>query len=276
MAKAANFNINSLLNTESLKQSSSSTRKKINYKQLIGHEKNHYSIVGISELADAIEDVGLLQDIVVKKTGEFNSDGQPLYKIVSGHRRQLAIKELVENRGQTKYSEIPCVVISQEEDELITQLKLHLANTTARELSEYDKMIAISELKKIIENAKEKGIKIKGRVREIISENVNLGATQVQKYLDIAEKATDEVRSSLQSGDITVQEAYNSIKKSDEYSDGAQPKEKNKSSENSYKKLYSKFKAFKKLSQDMQIQDEEFLKLIEELENYINAKNSDD
>ena len=260
------FDIKTLMNTASLEQSSQIKRKKLNYKQLESHIKNHYSLTGIPELADAIEDVGLMQDIIVKNSGKVNSNDEPLYTIISGHRRYLAIKELVENRGKQEFSEIFCKIIDKTEDETLTQIRLHLANTTAREMTEYDKMIAISELKRLLTEAKNKGIVIKGKVRDIIADNMNLGATQVQKYLNISEKASEETKQALQNGEISVKEAYDTTIKENEVL--------NKNiKENGYKKMYSRFKSVRKIAQEMEIEDEKFFSLLKELEEYLNAKN---
>jgi len=195
-----------MMNSASLDKATQ-TRKKINYKNLLPHQNNHYSLDAIEELADSIQDVGLLQDLVVKPS---SPDGK--YTIVIGHRRHKAITTLVEERGLGQYADISCNVIPEEENEIITQLKLHLTNVTAREMTEYDKMQAIAELKRLIQEARDEGFDIKGKTRDIIAGTVNLGATQVQKYLSIAEDADAEVHASLRDGKITVQDAYDSTR----------------------------------------------------------------
>jgi len=201
------LDITSMLNMTTV-QEATTTRKRINYKQLIPHAKNHYSLENIEELADSIEDVGLLQDLVVKPV----QDNPNQYIITVGHRRHLALTLLVEERKLEKYVDIPCVVLDANEDEVITQLKLHITNTTTREMTEHDKMIAISELKEIIEEARKKGYSIKGKTRDLIASSINLGEVQVQKYITINENATDAVKESLKKGDITVSEAYQTTK----------------------------------------------------------------
>jgi len=204
-AKKPVFDIKSMLNTASLEQATQK-RKRIHYKKLIPHEKNHYSLENIEELADAIENVGLLQEPIVKP---FNDN----YIIISGHRRHLAITKLVEERGLTQFEDIPCTVLDKDEDDVLTSLKLHLTNTTIRNMTEYDKMIAISELRTLIQKAKEKGITIKGKMRDIISDSTKLGTTQVQKYMSIEDQATEDIKEALKKGDITLEEAYESTRK---------------------------------------------------------------
>lgn len=205
------FDITSLLNPESMKQKSL-PRKRIDYKQLIPHEKNHYSLEDIEELADSIENVGLIHDVIVKDTGEVNEAGDSLYKVVSGHRRVLAMTMLVEERGVDGFEEIPCVVIPKDEKETITQMKLHYANMTNREMSEYDKMVAITELKQLVQKAKDDGIKIKGRIKEVVAEAIGLKPTQAQKYMTVAENSTDEVKEAIKDGELTIEAAHNLIK----------------------------------------------------------------
>lgn len=205
------FDITSLLNSESMKNKAL-PRKRIDYRQLIPHEKNHYSLEDIEELADSIENVGLLHDVLVKDSGETNENGDKLYKVVSGHRRVLAMTMLVEERKLEDFEEIPCAVIPENEEETITQMKLHYANMTSRDMTEYDKMIAISEMKKLIQNAKDNGIKIKGRVKEVVAEAVGLKPTQAQKYMTVAENSTEEVKEAIRDGQLTIEAAHNLIK----------------------------------------------------------------
>jgi len=200
---AKEFNIMQMLNDES--KSQGQKRSKLDYLLLEQNKDNHYSTDGIEELADSIEDVGLQQELVVKKSGD-------KYIIVVGHRRYLAIVELVENRKNKDYKKVPCVIIEEDEDETITGLKLHLTNTTARVMTEHDKMVAIREIEQLIKDAKSKGIKIKGRVRKLVADTVGLSETQVQRYKAIDESATEETKESLRKGEITMTAAEATIK----------------------------------------------------------------
>lgn len=215
MAKKSAFDIKSMLNSASMEEQTQK-RKKIHYKQLVAHEKNHYSLEGIEDLADSIENVGLLSEILVKPTGEKNEEGKDLYTIVSGHRRVLAITKLVEERGLKEHAKVPCVETSPSEEETITELKLHYANTTAREMSPYDKMMAIAELKRLIQKAKSEGIPIKGRIKELVGEAVGLKPTQTQAYMTVAENSSDEVKEAIKAGELTVDQAYALIKENKE------------------------------------------------------------
>lgn len=203
------FNIKNLLNEESIKQASSTSNiQKIDYQKLIPNEHNIYHIdeKDIQDLADDIEDNGLLQNLVVKPLEDGN------YLLVAGHKRYNAIKELVENRDLDKFSSIYCYILDKNESEEETLLKLHTTNLLARDITEYEMMEAIKTLKDIYQKLAEQGKKPKGKVRDLISKQVNLGTTQVQKYMTIADKATEETLQDLKEQNITIEEAYKQTK----------------------------------------------------------------
>ena len=187
-------------------------RKSIHYKQLIAHKNNHYSIEGLDELADSILKVGLLHDVIVKPTKLKNKSDKQLYVIVSGHRRVMAIKRLVEKMGLESYAEIPCVILSEDEDELLTEMKLHIANITSRDIPEYDKMMAIERMNVLLQEAKEKGVEFKGRKKEIIAYNIGLKPSQVQTYLTVANYSDNDVKEAIRKGKLTIERAHNLIK----------------------------------------------------------------
>jgi ParB-like chromosome segregation protein Spo0J len=188
--------------------------KWIHYAKLLDNPKNHYSTDGIDALADTIQSFGVLQPLIVKAAGK------DVYVITAGHRRKLAAIELVENRKLEKYAFLPCIESEKDEDPTITQLKLNLTNAFNRELSEYDKMFAISELERLFTEAKKKGISIKGKIRDNIGEAMGLGHTQVQKYLTTAKELAkttslaEELKQQFQAGMIGITEVYSKIQDS--------------------------------------------------------------
>ena len=206
------FSIKNLLNEETLKNATdASSIVKIDYQKLVPNEKNIYHIAydETQDLADDIEYNGLLQNIVVKPLDD------KTYAIVAGHRRWNAIKELVENRGLSQFASVPCLVLDKDESEEETLLKLHTTNLLARSITEYEKMEGIKELKSIYKILASRGKKPKGKIRDLISEQVGLRPTQVQKYMTIGEKASEEILNDLRNNVVTVDEAYKQIKAAD-------------------------------------------------------------
>ena len=215
--KKRSWALTSILNEESLAQADN-RHLKIAYNKLIPHEKNHYEMSDIEKMAATIEQFGVMQPLMVKPIPETDT-----YRIVSGHRRHAGVILLVEQEGLDAFREVPCYILDEGEDETLTEIKLHISNTTARELSEHDKMVAIMELKRLIQQAKKRDISIKGKMRDLIAETMHLGTTQVQKYLSIGEQASGEIKDALHAGEITVQEAYETTRRpSKEFCEGDQ------------------------------------------------------
>ncbi|GAA3266824.1 Chromosome (plasmid) partitioning protein ParB [Lactococcus lactis subsp. lactis] len=153
--------------------------------ELIENKKNNYELSDIEQLADSIEQLGLLQPLLVKKV----SSGK--YEIVAGHRRFNAIKKLIsENRINTNY-EILSKIIDEDENKTITGLKLHETNMQTRsllKLPEEEKLAIIEDYMKLLKQAKEQGIKlngkpIKGKTRDIIAERFNIGARTASRLI---------------------------------------------------------------------------------------------
>lgn len=203
-AKKPAFDITAMLNNVSRGDSPKTKRVKIDYTLLVPSEYNHYSIENIEALADTFENVGVIQDPLVKPI----NDNSGKYLIVAGHRRIEAIKLLVEQRNNESFREVYCVVGDADEDVEVTKLKLHLANLTARDMTEYEKMIGIEEVEKSIVKLREQGVDVKGRARELIAETAGLSPRQVQTYLTVSKKATNDTKADLHRGEITLTQAY--------------------------------------------------------------------
>ncbi|MCT0449979.1 ParB/RepB/Spo0J family partition protein [Lactococcus lactis] len=153
--------------------------------ELIENKKNNYELSDIEQLADSIEQLGLLQPLLVKKV----SSGK--YEIVAGHRRFNAIKKLIsENRINNNY-EILSKIIDEDENKTITGLKLHETNMQTRsllKLPEEEKLAIIEDYMNLLKQAKEQGIKlngkpIKGKTRDIIAERFNIGPATASRLI---------------------------------------------------------------------------------------------
>ena len=116
-------------------------------------------IIEIAELANSINDNGLINPITVK------SIGNDKYEIIAGQRRYLAMKEL------NKHT-IPCIIlnITNKKAEQISLIE----NIQKNALSNCDKVISYS---KLFENNNNDYSKIK--------EIINVSKSTMQKYLKI-------------------------------------------------------------------------------------------
>ena len=144
--------------------------------QIVENERNVYPITDVEELADSIYRTGLTHPLSTKAIG----DGK--YLIISGHRRFSAIKHLIEQGLLQSDYEIPSTLVDAEEDDTITTIRLHEANMQTRDLKNLtpeEKELIVSDYLNLLEEAKEKGIKIngkeiKGRKRELVAERFNI------------------------------------------------------------------------------------------------------
>ena len=98
--KAMAFNIKDFLNEESRKEVIDNFPiKKISVKKLHPSSHNFYNIdpKEIEALKNTIELVGIQENLVVREITEGEFSGE--YEIIAGHKRHLAISELV-NEGR--------------------------------------------------------------------------------------------------------------------------------------------------------------------------------
>ena len=196
-----------LLNKEQSVRTDSDFHK-IPYELLIQHPNNTYDIRDIEELADNILAFGLMDPIIVKPA----EDGR--YLIIGGHRRHAAIKHIVDERGLAQFKDVLCHICDAKESLTIERLRLHSTNFTAREMTEYDKLVQITDLMEIIQKAKDDGeYGFQGKMRDIIANYIHLTEKQIQKYITISKYATDEIKQRLKDRTIAFEDAYEESKK---------------------------------------------------------------
>lgn len=178
--------------------------------EIIENKKNNYEINDIAQLADSIEQLGLLQPLLVK------SLSHETYEIVAGHRRFTAIKKLISEGRLSPNYEILCKTIEDDENEIITRLKLHETNLQTRsllKLPEEEKLTIIEDYMDILKQAREQGIKlngkeIKGKTRDLIAERFNIGTATASRLIAKTKNKNEGV-----SNDTPPEEKANTAKK---------------------------------------------------------------
>lgn len=206
----AKFNLNQLLNGASMNTGSGETGTEdnrrpplkvvsLNINDLIPSNNNFYSVENIKELKMSIEMFGVLQNLTVKPL----DNGR--YEIVSGHRRHKACMELVAE-GKTEFEYIPCG-IQTEQDEIKEHILLIMTNSTARELSDWEKMKQAEELRKSFEELKKRE-NLTGRVRDLVAEALNTSPTQIARLNAIDNNLTSEFKEEFKQGKIGTSAAY--------------------------------------------------------------------
>ncbi|MEZ3437592.1 MAG: ParB/RepB/Spo0J family partition protein [Oscillospiraceae bacterium] len=203
------FNLNQLLNPVSMADSSAAeseeTRRpplkvvSLNIRDLVPSENNFYSVENVEELKTSIEIFGVLQNLTVKPL----DNGK--YEIISGHRRHKACTELVAE-GKTEFEYVPCGIQS-ERDEIKEQILLIMTNSTARELTDWEKMKQAEELRKNFEILKKRE-DLPGRVRDLVAEALNTSPTQIARLNAIDNNLTPEFKEEFKEGRIGTSAAY--------------------------------------------------------------------
>ncbi len=187
----AKFNLNQLLNEKSLSGAEEEpARRKQFYKvmplsvyDLVPSKDNFYSTEQIEELKMSIEMFGVKQNLTVKPIG----GGK--YRIIAGHRRRLAALALVEE-GKTEFEYVPCG-IETEEDEIKERLLLITTNSTARQLSDWEKIKQAEEMRALLEELRKRE-KLPGRMRDLIAEALKTSPAQIGRMEAISKNLTPE------------------------------------------------------------------------------------
>lgn len=209
------FNLNSLLNSASLNNTSEEAENNKPHKK--GYEivmisvydlepsaDNFYSQEQIQELKTAIELAG-----EVKQNLNVIALGNGKYKVVAGHRRRLASLELVEE-GKSEYQYLPCQIEKVEEDAEVQAIKeeiILIVTNSQREKTDFDKIQEVERLRAVLERYKAKE-KIPGRMRNLLAEALNTSTTQIERMESISKKLTPEFKGELKKQTINISAAY--------------------------------------------------------------------
>ena len=182
----AGFNMMALMNTASQSEAAKPPYelKTLPIDVIIPNPANHYSMAGIDELADSILIAGrVLQNIVVKA-----ADADGCYMIISGHRRHLACQKLVAD-GHAEFANIAALV-ENEANENMRELMLIYTNSTARQLTDAEKMRQAQRATDILKQIKADG-KLDAPIRETVARMLNTTSGQLARYAAIANNLTN-------------------------------------------------------------------------------------
>lgn len=161
--------------------------------------ENFYSVEDVADLKDSIELFGVKQNLLIEPI-----PGKDGYKIIAGHRRREASRLLVEE-GKTQYEFVPCEIetdITPTEREIL----LIMTNSTAREITPYEKVRQVSRLKELFTEYK-KEHKLPGRIQKLIADVMNISKSQVERMETIDKKLSDDFKEELKSNNISFSTA---------------------------------------------------------------------
>ena len=208
----AGFNMMDLMNGASKEKAAkpSYELRELPIGKLIPNPANAYSMDGIEELANSILIAGrVLQNLVVKPADENGN-----YMIISGHRRHLASKMLVE-QGHNEFATVS-TLIENERNETLQELMLIYTNSTARILTDAEKMRQATRATALLKDLKEKG-QFNDRIRDAVAKMLNTTTGQIGRYQAIANNLKNEdLKEKFENGTMGVSAAYEASRLSEE------------------------------------------------------------
>lgn len=210
MASNSKFNLTQLLNARSKEVAAVDTTAEekettteavtatADIYDLIPSKDNFYSTDSVEDLKQSIELLGILQPLLV--TSEENGKR----RIIAGHRRRLAIMQLVDE-GKERFRYVP-IMVKPTRDAIIDRLALIMTNRF-REKTDWEKMTETLETEKLVLELKEQ-MDIPGRTRDLLSEIVDTSPAQLGRYKAINNNLTPEMMAEFKAGNIGVSIVY--------------------------------------------------------------------
>lgn len=195
------FDIKNFLNEESRKEVIDDfSIKKISVKKLHPSMKNFYDIdpEEIAALKNTIELVGIQENLVVREIDKGEYAGE--YEIIAGHKRHLALSELVEEGKVTEF--VPCRV-DDSGNGTLQELALIFTNSTQRERSDYEKMHEIQRVRELLEGYSRNN-DLPGRKRDIIAGILNTSKSTISRLDNIRRHMLPEFMEEYKAGRIST------------------------------------------------------------------------
>lgn len=170
--------------------------------RLLQNEKNFYDTSSIDELADSIALNGLIEPIIVRPV----RDGSGDYRIISGHRRFLAICELAKDEPE-RWARVPAIIREPASD-VLEELLLIEANRATRVMSSADTMRQAERYRELLAELKRQGVEIPGRLRDAVAEAMQISASRLARLDVIRKNLSPEWMEAFETGSLSESAAY--------------------------------------------------------------------
>lgn len=217
MGRYANTNIFNLglYNEETKKEKEETFRiERISIDRIIPNQKNEYSIQGIEELKFSILHNGLKQNL------EVTDNGNGTYSLLSGERRYTALKGLVEDCYE-QFRLVPCLItdihksssfLDENGKEILTDddkemLSILTTNAEGRQYTDADRAFQVRELKKIYTKLADGGVKLPGKMSQLIADELQMSKAQVERINYIESHGSNELKEKFNGGAISIRAA---------------------------------------------------------------------
>lgn len=172
--------------------------KPIDVNLLVEHPDNFYDVSDVTELKQAIVMAGgVRQNLIVEPI----DNGK--YRIVSGHRRCKAVKELLDEHAGIPAT-VPCEI---EADPNVAQLLLITTNSSTRKLTAWERIEQYTQLESLYRYFKAQN-KLPGRKREALAKLLQEGPTNVARLKVISDNKNPALVNMLKQDRIGISAAY--------------------------------------------------------------------
>ena len=165
---------------------------------LMPSKDNFYSVEDVQDLKQSIELLGVLQPLLV--TDE--EDGER--RIIAGHRRRLAIMQLVDE-GKERFRYVP-VMVKPTKNAILDRLALIMTNRF-REKTDWEKMTESIETEKLVQELKAQ-MDIPGRTRDLLAEIIDASPATLGRYKAIHNNLDMEWMAEFKAGKVGVSVIY--------------------------------------------------------------------
>lgn len=170
--------------------------------------KNFYSTEEIESLARNIVTIGLLDPLRVRD----NPEAEGRYKVVSGHRRRLALKLLAQDDPE-QWGEVACIHEATAVSPTLQQLRLIFANIDNRKMSSSDISEQAVQVEKLLYQLKEEeGYEFPGRMRDHVAQVVGASKSKLARLKVIREGLAKCFQPAFKKADLTESVAYSIAK----------------------------------------------------------------
>ena len=170
--------------------------------RLLLNEKNFYDTSNTDELADSIALNGLIEPIIVRPV----RDGSGDYRIISGHRRFLAICELAKDEPE-RWARVPAIIREPASD-VLEELLLIEANRATRVMSSADTMRQAERYRELLAELKSQGVEIPGRLRDAVAEAMQISTSRLARLDVIRKNLSPEWMEAFETGSLSESAAY--------------------------------------------------------------------
>lgn len=119
----------------------------------------------------------------------------------------VALKQGKENAMKTIYIRNVDAGVLAKLDEIANSKHISRNKLVTRVYTDADRMFQVRELKKIYTELQQNGIKLTGKMNELIAEDLNISKTQVARYNFVETHGTEELKEKVADGEITIRAA---------------------------------------------------------------------